>query len=47
MAFPMASMGTIEMDSILVPAEYPAITEEPKVLTTDCTSRIPSWTMDC
>ena len=46
MAFPMASMGTIEMDSILVP-EYPAITEEPKVLTTDCTSRIPSWTMDC
>lgn len=47
MAFPIASMGTMEIDSILVPAEYPAMAEEPKVFTTDCTRRIPICTIDC
>ena len=46
-AFPVEIMGTMQMDSILVPAEYPASTEEPKPFTTDCTSSMPMDTMDC
>ena len=47
MAFPIASIGTMLKDSIRMPAEYPAIAVEPKLLITDWTSRIPIWTMDC
>ena len=46
-AFPIASIGTMLRDSILIPAEYPASAVDPKLLITAWTSRIPTWTMDC
>ena len=44
---PVAIMGTTQMDSMRLPAEYPASAAEPNPLTTDCTSSIPMETMDC
>ena len=47
MAFPIATMGTIQIDSIRIPAEKPASASAPKLFTTDCTSIIPIDTVDC
>ena len=40
-------MNTTHIDSILIPAEYPARASVPKLLTTDCTSIMPIDTVDC
>jgi len=46
-AFPVAIIGTMHMDSILMPEVYPASAEEPNPFTTDCTNSIPTETIDC
>ena len=47
MAFPIAAMGTMQIDSIRIPAENPANASAPKLFTTDWTSIIPIETVDC
>ena len=46
-AFPIADIGTTTILSILIAAEKPARTSEPKLFTTLCTSIIPIDTVDC
>lgn len=43
----MAAMGTTQMLSMRMAAEYPASISEPKLFTTDCTSIMPMETVDC
>ena len=44
---PMHVIGTQQMDSMRIAAEYPASASEPKPLTTACTSIMPMDTVDC